>query len=130
MDYKQRFKALILALENKGVIRNQQDLADRMGYPKATMSSIVSGRLPLSAISRDKLKQVYAGINLDWLTNGTGEMFSSEQCPQSISQHNVLGTNAVHCVDSRIMAVMEEQTRQLTTAMEQVSALIKILGEK
>jgi len=131
MDFKQRFKALVLALGNMGLIRNQQDLGDKMGYSKATMSSIISGRLPMTATSRERLKQVCPSVNLDWLQTGTGEMFlHRDDHPTSINQHTVIGDNTAHCVDGRFMTVFEEQTKQLTTSMEQVSALIRILELK
>jgi transcriptional regulator with XRE-family HTH domain len=63
----ERFKKIIFWLISQGVIKNQEDLARRMGYNPSFLSQVVSGIKPLSKKLTEKLSNISDNININYL---------------------------------------------------------------
>lgn len=70
-----RLNQVIEYLKDNGVIHKQQDIADRMGLPRSTVSNAMHGRARLSFENfLRRFAHAYPRISVDWLLTGEGAM--------------------------------------------------------
>lgn len=68
------YKIAFERLKEVGKVRNQQHLADLLGFNKATLSQILNGLLPPSKQFVYEFKKRFPEFNEIWLETGAGEM--------------------------------------------------------
>ena len=70
-----RLNQVIEYLKDNGAIHKQQDIADRMGLPRSTVSNAMHGRARLSFENfLRRFARAYPRISVDWLLTGEGAM--------------------------------------------------------
>lgn len=70
-----RNKALIRHLVKAGIIKNQKDLGEKMGYSNASsFSQVINEKVPEPKDFILKLKNILPELNDEWLTTGEGKM--------------------------------------------------------
>lgn len=70
-----RNKALIRHLVKAGIIKNQKDLGEKMGYSNASsFSQVINEKVPEPKDFISKLKNILPELNDEWLTTGEGKM--------------------------------------------------------
>ncbi|MBO4371457.1 MAG: hypothetical protein J5826_00860 [Bacteroidales bacterium] len=67
--FQGRFKKLLAQLHEKGLVRNQSDLAKQLGYNSTYLSVIANNRNRVPANFVEKLKTIDNTIDGDWLLN-------------------------------------------------------------
>jgi transcriptional regulator with XRE-family HTH domain len=68
-----RIKEAIFLLKKRKIIKKQDDIAERTGYNKSSISEIINGKVPLS----EKFIKIFCsefGISYDYIISGTGEI--------------------------------------------------------
>lgn len=81
MSKLDRYKILIRHITKTGVVANQRELGQKMGYNSpSAFSQVINGKTQEPKLFTQKLKSIVPELNLDWLENGTGTMFGEENC--------------------------------------------------
>jgi transcriptional regulator with XRE-family HTH domain len=118
-----RLKKAFNYLKLEGLISTQEELGEKIGYDKATVSQALNGskkHLTNSFIS--KFCKNFMQINEDWITEGKGEMLKSV-----INQNNIEGDN----IQGSDFTVKKSETEiffdLLKTKDEQINRLIGII---
>lgn len=78
-DILNRLNDSIAYLKGKKIIKTQQDIVDKLGYNKSSVSQALNGKN--GYLTKDFLKSFTDGfpeINYNWLLNGETEMFNEE----------------------------------------------------
>lgn len=124
-------------LRSKGTVHTKQDVADRMGNKKHSVSRAFNG-MPeyLTENFIDRFAATF-GLNSDWIRYGNGEMVDGEAVPQGTSIVNTQVGNGNHFANGSVdrflneLAAQRELTReaqqQLTKSQEQMDRLITII---
>lgn len=71
-----RLNTLIETLIREGLIKDKQDLAEQIGVKMSTLQNIIYGINPLSGKFVKILSLKYPFLNMDWLENGNGDIYS------------------------------------------------------
>lgn len=129
----ERIKFLIAALKERGDIKNQNDLAEKVGiFNKAYMSHIVNGRASTTDFIR-KVKLLYPDINEEWIKDGYGTMFNHQT---GNGNNNQQGSNIYYNATAteqldKALTEMAEQRKcyaiQMEKAQNQIDRLISII---
>ena len=101
--YQGRFKKLLAQLHDKGLVRNQSDLAKQLGYNSTYLSVIANKRDRVPANFVEKLKTIDNTIDGDWLLNDPA---SAEANAAKDDQQTVL--DAVNALPDTTEAPAEE----------------------
>lgn len=78
MSSLDRVIEVIFKLKKLGAIKKQDDIAEKTGYNKSSISEILNGKVPLS----DKFIQIFAAkynVNEIWIYTGEGEVFNNSK---------------------------------------------------
>lgn len=89
MNKLDRYKILIRHLINLGVVANQRELGQKMGYNNpSAFSQVINGKTQEPKMFTLKLKDIVPNLNLDWLENGIGTMFGdgNEEAQQTANK--------------------------------------------
>ena len=79
MSRVMRFKLMIDYLKNKGVIKTQKELGNKMGYSnESAFSQVINGKQNIPKDFMDKLKVLMPELNENWLITGEGEMLKPD----------------------------------------------------
>lgn len=71
-----RIRKVINYLVYQDVIKNDKDLAVKLGYTKSSLSQILNGSVPADKFI-ERLCNSVENINSDWVKTGEGEMLKS-----------------------------------------------------
>ena len=120
MDKKERFNAAFNYLKDKGLIKTQKDLADRIGSTSPNVSSALKG---VDSVLTDRFLERFClafsdVFNDGWILNGTGEMLKCVSPP--------LDTSEV----SRLLSLLESTQETLRKRDEQIDRLISLLEKE
>lgn len=74
ININQRFKDVLNACLNKGIVQNKADFAQKINISASRLSEITAGRMGVSSEICNSVFQNF-GINLNWLISNGGEMF-------------------------------------------------------
>lgn len=89
MSRVMRFKLLIDYLKNKGVIKTQKELGNKMGYSnESAFSQVINGKQNIPKDFMDKLKVLLPELNENWLLTGEGEMLDEAEKKESDNNCN------------------------------------------
>lgn len=79
MSKLDRYKILIRQLIKSGVVANQRELGQKMGYNNpSAFSQVINGKTQEPKLFTQKLKDIVPELNLEWLENGVGAMFGTQ----------------------------------------------------
>ncbi len=131
--------------------KNQVDFADFLGIKQGSLSDIYreKGGISVSDSIKLKLMRVYS-INIEWLENGVGTPFSSEDRTQTINNDhsdNNMNNNISGNVKGDIVIshnditklielqkgsqdIQKELNKRLETSQNQINTLLEILKTK
>ena len=88
--YQGRFKVLVARLKDKGLITNQADLAQKLGYNGSYLSTLANNRKKVPADFVEKLKKLDETIDGDWLLNGPADADNSNNQQEMLTEVNAL----------------------------------------
>lgn len=71
---QERLNRVFDYLKDKGVIHNQNHLAEQIGYKRAFVSQALSGKAKISYLLMLAVYSRYDEFSLEWLMTGNGEM--------------------------------------------------------
>lgn len=74
-----RYKILIRYLTKIGVVANQRELGQKMGYNNpSAFSQVINGKAKEPKLFTQKLKCIVPELSLDWLNDGIGNMLETD----------------------------------------------------
>jgi transcriptional regulator with XRE-family HTH domain len=89
-----RLKKAFTYLKLEGVVTTQEDLSEKLGYDKATISQAFNGsKKQLTNHFISNFCKKFAQISEDWITEGKGDMIKNNQQIGNISNSAVIGAN-------------------------------------
>lgn len=130
MNRVDRNKSLVRYMKSVGVVLNQKDLAQKMGYNETYFSQILNLGTPEPKDFVKKLLILLPCLNVNWLLTGEGEMLIKDG---SVEQNNIVGDNinghnvTVGKSGDDYMKVIMQQSLQLSKSQEQIDRLITLL---
>jgi transcriptional regulator with XRE-family HTH domain len=77
----EQVKKVVATLREKGIVKNDSDIAESLDYSRSTISEILNGTSGVSRKFLDKFCAEY-GVSRAYITSGTGDKFESEQIEQ------------------------------------------------
>ncbi len=88
--YQGRFKKMLAQLQEKGIVKNQSDLAKKLGYNSTYLSVIANKRERVPANFIEKLKTLDDSIDGEWLLNNPASANTADEQQQVIEAVNAL----------------------------------------
>lgn len=88
--YQGRFKKMLSQLQEKGIVKNQSDLAKKLGYNSTYLSVIANKRERVPANFIEKLKTLDSTIDGEWLLNNPASANTADEQQQVIEAVNAL----------------------------------------
>jgi len=88
--YQGRFKKMLSQLQEKGIVKNQSDLAKQLGYNSTYLSVIANKRERVPANFIEKLKTLDSTIDGEWLLNNPASANTADEQQQIIEAVNAL----------------------------------------
>lgn len=155
MRAEQRVRTVVNWLIFRDIANNDRELAEMLGYTKASFSQIVNGKVPLSDKFVRKLCSL-DNISEEWVKSGEGEMFKENVSISQIVGRNsgVINNNVGNgggnnttttnnttnnysdcekCDNSLLGKALDEiaeQRKLVSRAQDQIDRLITLLGNK
>ena len=117
MTEKDRIKKVIFWLISQDIIKNQEDLAHRMGYNPSSLSQIVTGIKPLSKKFARKLASISDKINIDYLFGGDDMLKKSKVVQQQDLTKDIQANDM-----SMLIQVIHSQQKTIEMLAEKVVA--------
>ena len=74
---KSRLKRVIEDLRYKQIVKNQTEVADKLGYTKTYLSRLLNGHETITRSVAEKMETMFS-VDADWLLSGEGQMFKSD----------------------------------------------------
>ena len=133
-EIQERLKSGYLYLKGRGIVHTQQDIANKMGRTKQTVSRAFNGHpLYLTSIFIENFASIF-GLNPEWILTGNGDMLadSSQEPQQAAIVNNQVGNGNHFNSDMTVNQFMVELAaqRKLTEkAQEQMDRLITIIEQ-
>lgn len=94
MNKVDRYKILIRHMITVGLIASQKDLGAKMGYAnETTISQIINGKVKEPKDFIERLMSFVPNLNREWLENGIGTMFTTDQSSGQQFNGPILGDN-------------------------------------
>jgi transcriptional regulator with XRE-family HTH domain len=103
-----RIKLVFEALRFLGIVENQSDFAKALGYGRAYISQVLSGKQEPKDLP-NKLYETF-GVDIDWFENGSGEMFPTD---------NMLIKHAMRSLESQQKTAEENFVKEIKNVGEQ-----------
>ena len=94
-----QLNTLYMELHNKGVVSNKKEFAEWLGIKPGNLHLYMNDEIRLSINDKNYKKIAEAGISINWLLTGEGEMFQREKeiLPESVPQKIPLLRQTVSC---------------------------------
>ena len=94
-----QLNTLYMELHNKGVVSNKKEFAEWLGIKPGNLHLYMNDEIRLSINDKNYKKIAEAGISINWLLTGEGEMFQHEKetLPESVPQKIPLLRQTVSC---------------------------------
>jgi transcriptional regulator with XRE-family HTH domain len=120
---KNRLKKAVNYLKLEDIIKNQEDLAEKLGYDKASVSQALNGsKKYLTDSFIAKFCKKFNVINYDWLLTGEGDMLR----PNVNIGHSSIGDHSPIIGDIRV----NECKAELEKANLKIAYLEQMLKDK
>lgn len=143
METKERIISAYNYLKNVGIISSQQNVADKMGVRKESVSKAFSGNKSyLTNTFILKFNNAFDNMfNNDWLMEGKGEMLKNNQSIGDIKNSSVHGANVngkdihLECPFDKngmeiIVNMINQNQKNIEMFQEQINRLITLLEKK
>lgn len=118
----QRVKKTINWLIFIGFAENERDIAEKLGYKKASLSQILNGHTPLSEKFVKNLCSADENLNEVWILTGEGDMFLKTEAS--------LPSSDMISIPKDVWAVIKGQADSLKSRDKQVDELVSMLKEQ
>lgn len=139
-ETKDRLKQCFAYLKSKAIVFTQQDIADRMGHTKNTISKAFNGYPKyLTTTFVNNFASIF-GLNPQWILTGVGKMVDGDTeftdpggaaiVNNQVGNGNNFGSPTVDRFMDELAAQREltrEAQQQLTKSQEQMDRLITII---
>lgn len=127
----QRLKKVVKWLIFSDFGDNEKEIAELLGYKKASFSQLMNGKVPLSDKFIDKLISLDNNINKVWIKTGEGSMLKSEPQPAvSSSQPQENDNNEIVSLLKDKIALLEKNNALQERENAYLSEKIKNLQEE
>ena len=73
-----RLNFLLVKLQEKGIVEKKKDFCDLLGFDYGSLGKYLSGKVNVVINENNIHKYKKAGVNIDWLLTGEGNMFRDE----------------------------------------------------
>lgn len=143
METRERIISAYNHLKDVGIISSQQNVADRMGIRKESVSKAFSGNKSyLTNTFILKFNNAFDNMfNNDWLMEGKGEMLKNNQSIGDIKNSSVHGVNVngkdiyLECPFDKngmeiIVNMINQNQKNIEMFQEQINRLIALLEKK
>lgn len=131
MDIVDRYKMVIRYAIGMGIVSNQKEYGQYIGYTNASaFSQIINNKAVVPKDFNVRFASVVPNLSLVWLLTGEGEMLIKDG---SVEQNNIVGDNinghnvTVGKSGDDYMKVIMQQSLQLSKSQEQIDRLITLL---
>ena len=122
-----RIRKTINYLVYKGVIKNDTDLAVKLGYKKTSLSSILNGSVPATKFV-ERLCRFDKNLNKVWILTGEGNMLNSDGFQSNNTNSvNVNGTLETSPITVNNDKTLEKALDALRESQGQINRLITII---
>ena len=123
----ERLRTIINYLVFQGIIKNDTDLADKIGYKKTSLSSILNGSVPAKKFV-ERLCRFHKNLNKVWILTGEGSMLNSD----GFQSNNTNSTNVNGTLENSPITVNNDKTLEkaldaLRESQGQINRLITII---
>lgn len=118
----QRVKKAINWLVFIGFAENERDIAEKLGYKKASLSQILNGHSPLSEKFVKNLCSADENLNEVWILKGVGDMFLNHESASSPVE--------MVSIPKDVWDVIKGQADSLKSRDKQVDELMSMLKEQ
>lgn len=99
MSKLDRYKILIRQLIKSGVVANQRELGQKMGYNNpSAFSQVINGKTQEPKLFTQKLKDLVPELNLEWLENGVGAMFGTQDMGKTANKQVQMHEDSIEFV--------------------------------
>lgn len=120
-DY-QRIKKVLNWYKFLGIGETDTQLAEMMGYRKASLSQVLNGKEALNEKFVNRLCQFDENINKIWVLTGEGEMFLND------SKNIPNGLPTIE-IQTEAWEVIKQQTASLAMKDSQINDLVALLND-
>ena len=125
----QRLKKVVKWLIFSDFGDNEKEIAELLGYKKASFSQLMNGKVPLSDKFIDKLISLDNNINKVWIKTGEGSMLKSEPQPAVSSLQPQENDKYISSLEKQI-ALLEKNNALQERENAYLSEKIKNLQEE
>ena len=84
-----RLEQLYEGMVKKGLLSSKKDFSEKFGFAYANLARYLNGQLKTTIDSENYRKFVDAGVNINWLLTGEGEMFQGKKEEVATVPHKV-----------------------------------------
>lgn len=86
----QRISTLIFSLKQRYRIKNNKELAQKIGRKQSQLSQLCSGVRPVTLKTAELFKYYFPCVNIDWLLSGTGSMFTDSEVASALGSTDTI----------------------------------------
>ncbi|MCF0190265.1 MAG: helix-turn-helix transcriptional regulator [Marinilabiliaceae bacterium] len=118
MKELERLKEVVAYLIESRQARTKKDLAHILGYKEVYMSQLINGKTKITQKFLSRLTAYFSNINVQWITNGTGEMLHNP-VQTNINAHTIgQGNDSFVLATNSILSALEAIVQNLKTQNE------------
>lgn len=108
------------------IVDSDTDLAEKLGYKKASISQIINGKVPVSEKFVRNLCSLDENINSVWILTGEGTLLNTAPTAPVDKPNGELNVS----IPQPVWAVIEAQAQSLAARDRQVEELIALLRDE
>lgn len=129
---KERFKTAIDYLKKMKIVKNQGDIAEKMGITSQTITEILGGRMKLTTEKIVKFCSLY-DFSPEWFLTGEGNMLKSN-ANNTINNsgdfcENIIGDDLKQQL-AELINIQKKFQDMISVKDKQINELIEILKDK
>jgi len=125
-----RFKEVLNLLQRRGIVTNQKDLAQKLGYNRSYFSQLVNTRI-LTAETCYKLTEFLPDLNVDYLMSGFGTLLVTAKEEEEINSasKSTMPSSPVEGdgEKERLMRQVESLTVEISKQGERIDNVLDII---
>ena len=131
---QERFKELVDELSRRGIVNNQKELAEKIGYNHSYFSHLVNKRIPTNEMCA-KLQELIPDLNTEYLQSGYGSLLitSEPQTPKEIAVNDSTSSGIILTQINDLMFEISKQGDEIKKQgdrIDNVLGILKIIVEK
>lgn len=127
MSRVMRNKTLVRHMVKSGIVKNQRDLGEKMGYKnESAFSQVINGRVVEPKEFTAKLKNLLPTLNEDWLVTGEGQMLTTAE-PIQVKP---IGIGAVSKVESTPVRVVVPTKNKIVLPRRNAYNILRLAGKE